>query len=65
MKNTVHMKDGKSEDLNLIHDILDVFSGKKKSLKEKEPGLVDLMDTVHARERKAAKENRNREENVS
>jgi hypothetical protein len=54
-----------SEALNLIHDILDVFSGKKKSLKEKEPGLVDLMDAAYARERRAAEENRNREENVN
>jgi hypothetical protein len=41
-----------SEALDLIYDTLDVFSGKKKSLKE--PGLVDLLDTAHAKERRAA-----------
>jgi hypothetical protein len=43
-----------SEALDLIHDALDVFSGKKKTLKE--PGLVDLMDTLRNRE-KACREN--------
>jgi hypothetical protein len=53
-----------SEALDMIYDTLDVFSGKKKSLKEKEPGLVDLMDTAHARERKAGRlEKREEEEN--
>jgi hypothetical protein len=37
--------------LNLIYDTLDVFSGKKPSLKEKKPGLVDLMDTARNREK--------------
>jgi hypothetical protein len=37
--------------LNLIYDTLDVFSGKKESLKEKAPGIVDLMDTVRNREK--------------
>jgi hypothetical protein len=40
-----------NEALNLIHDALDVFSGKTKSLKVKEPGLVDLMDAARNREK--------------
>jgi hypothetical protein len=41
-----------SEAMDLIYDVLDVISGKKQSVKK--TGAVDLLDTVHARERRAA-----------
>jgi hypothetical protein len=40
-----------SEAVNLIHEVLDVFSGQKSALKEKEGGLVDVRAAARDREK--------------
>jgi hypothetical protein len=52
-----------NEALDMIYDTLDVFSGGKKSLKENEPGLVDLMDAARNREKTRKAMRLSREEN--